>query len=161
MNEEAHERAARLIDVERVEGLTAAERGWLEGHLETCPTCRERAQATERAIRAVRSVSVEVLPSLVSATRQRMYLRGRELRGKQPRLRALWISCAFSWILGVMSAPLLWQATAWFGRRFDLSQAVWITLFALLWIVPATLVSAVLAWQRSRTIRTEDTEFLP
>jgi hypothetical protein len=62
----------------------------------------------------------------------------------------VWISCALSWVLGAVSAPLLWQALAWLGQRFDVSQAIRIAVFALCWIVPATVVGAVLVWQHSR-----------
>jgi anti-sigma factor RsiW len=149
MNPEAHERACRLIDARLVEGISASEREWLEGHLTECPTCESRASANARALQALRSNTVSIDPALVGTTQARVRWRARELRDNQARLRALWISCGLSWLLGAVTAPLLWEAIAWLGRRFDVSQAVWIAVFAMCWLAPATLVGAVIAWKHS------------
>lgn len=151
MREDDHERAHKLIDARHVEGLAASERTWLETHLEACPGCAARAQATERALGSLRVAVVHVNPSLVSSTQQRVRLRARELREHQARLRALWVSCALSWLLGVLTAPLLWWALEGLANRTDLPKAVWLVAFPLLWTVPAAAVGAVLVWRRART----------
>ena len=151
MNPQDHERARRLIDAWHVEGILAGEREWLDAHLAECAECRAQALTNERALQLLRSVTVRRDPALVRITQARARLRARQLRERQARLRALWVSCALSWVLGAVSAPLLWQALAWLGQRFDVSQAIWIALFALCWIVPATVVGTVLVWQHSRT----------
>jgi anti-sigma factor RsiW len=150
MNPQAHERARLLIDAWHVEGIQAQEREWLDAHLSECAECQARVLTNERALQLLRSVTVHRDPALVSLTRARVHLRARQLRERQARLRAVWISCALSWVLGAVSAPLLWQALAWLGQRFDVSQAIRIAVFALCWIVPATVVGAVLVWQHSR-----------
>jgi hypothetical protein len=40
---------------------------------------------------------------------------------------------------------------SWLEHRFEISHAIWITLVALCWIVPATVVGAVLVWQPSNS----------
>jgi anti-sigma factor RsiW len=149
MNAEVHERACRLIDASHVEGISATEREWLETHLAQCPACEVRARANERALRALRSNTVSVDPALVSTTQARVRWRASQLRDNDARLRALWISCALSWLLGAATAPLLWEAIAWLGRRLDVSQAVWVAVFVMCWIAPATLVGAIVAWKHS------------
>ena len=149
MKEENHWRAKQLIDVTQLEGLSAADRAWLDEHLQNCASCRELAQATARAIQSLRSVLVGVNPALVSKTQIRVHLRAQELREQQARMRTLWVSCALSWVLGAVSAPLLWQGFEWLGRRIALPEAIWITAFALWWLTPAVVVGTVLAWQRS------------
>jgi anti-sigma factor RsiW len=149
MNPEIHERACRLIDAWQVEGISAAEREWLEAHLAECPACQARSSANERTLRVLRSNSLIVDPALVSTTQARVRLRARELRENQVRMRALWISCGLSWLLGILTAPLLWEAIAWLGRRFEISQAIWVAAFAMCWIAPATLVGALVAWRHS------------
>ncbi len=149
MNPEVHERACRLIDAWHVEGISAVEHEWLEAHLTECAACQARARANERALQALRSNTVRVDPALVSTTQARVRWRARELRENQARLRALWISCGLSWLLGTLTAPLLWQAIAWLGRRFEISQAIWVAAFAFCWIAPATVVGAVVAWRHS------------
>jgi len=150
MNEDVHERARRLIDTLHVEGASATDREWLEAHLANCAQCQRRAHATEQALQALRSLSLMVDPALVSTAQARVRRRARELRENQARLRALWISCGLSWLLGTLTAPLLWQAMAWLGRHFELSAAIWITAFALLWIAPASVVGALMVWRQSR-----------
>lgn len=147
MNPEIHDRACHLIDAQIVEGITAPEREWLEAHLAECTTCQARSSANERALRVLRSNSVSVDPELVSTTQARVRWRSRQLRENQARLRALWISCGLSWLLGALTAPLLWQALAWLGKHFDVSPAVWITGFALCWLAPASVVGVVMAWK--------------
>jgi len=155
MNPQDHERARRLIDTRVVEGLSTPERQWLDAHLAECLECHALAHANESAVQVLRSHVVRVDPALVSQTQARVRLRARELRENHARLRALWISCTLSWLMGALTAPLLWQAIAWLGRRLDWSQAIWITLFGICWIAPATAVAAVLAWQQSRPADTE------
>ena len=43
MTADPHERAKRLIGVKQVERIVAADREWLDGHLETCAACSEFA----------------------------------------------------------------------------------------------------------------------
>ncbi len=155
MNPEVHERACRLIDVSHVEGISAAERAWLDEHLEECAACRARMRANERALQALRSNIVGVDPELVSITQTRVRLRARELRENQVRMRALWISCAFSWVLGVASAPLVWRAFQWVGLHARLPNLIWETAFVLWWLLPAGAVAVLLAWQR-RHVATQD-----
>jgi len=150
MNPEVHERACRLIDAWHVEGISAPERDWLDAHLAECAACGARLRANERALQAVRSNTVTVAPGLVSITQARVRWRSRQLRENQARLRALWISCGLSWLLGALTAPLLWQALAWLGSRFELSAAIWVTAFAICWVAPATVVAAIVAWRSSR-----------
>lgn len=161
MNPEIHERARRLIDAWRVEGISAAEREWLDAHLAECTACQARASANERALQALRSTTVAVDPALVSTTQARVRWRARELHENQVRLRALWISCALSWILGVASAPLVWRAFQWVGVHASLPKMIWMAAFALWWLVPAGVVAALLAWQRWRTANQESFTTLP
>jgi anti-sigma factor RsiW len=150
MREDIHERAIRLFDKMQVEGITAEERDWFELHLESCAQCRKQAHATERALRALRSAVPRFNLTLVHTTRMRAQIRARELLEKEARMRALWISCILSWVLGVVSAPLLWQGFEWIGHRLAMPKAVWITGFALSWVAPAVVVAALIVWRQAR-----------
>jgi hypothetical protein len=153
MNEDLHERATRLIAAERVEGLSADEQAWLSEHLAECASCAAHAQETERALRALRAVTIPVRPTLVSATQWRVRLRAHELREQESRMRGLWFSCALSWVLGVLSAPLLWWGFQWAGRYLALPDVAWQTAFALWWIMPAAASAALLAGLRARAAK--------
>jgi len=150
MNLEVHQRACHLIDAWHVEGISAAEREWLERHLAGCTACQARASALERSLQALRSNSVTIDPALVSITQARVRLRARELRENQVRMRAIWISCALSWVLGVASAPLVWRTFQWIGLHAALPKLIWQTAFALWWLLPASAAAVLFAWQHQR-----------
>lgn len=159
MTEDVHERARKLIDAWHVEGLPESDRAGLETHLAACPECAARAQATERALQSLRTLAPRLNPAIVAQARLRVRVRAQELREYHSRLHALWISCALSWILGALTAPLLWQGVQWIAERFALSTAASVTLFVLSWSVPAAAAAAVLVWWRSQTAT--ENGFLP
>jgi anti-sigma factor RsiW len=161
MNPEIHERACRLIDAWHVEGISAPEREWLDAHLVECPACRARASANERALQALRTNTLSVDPTLVSITQARVRLRVHELREDQVRIRALWISCALSWALGVASAPLVWRAFQWVGLHAHLPKMIWEAAFALWWLLPAGAVAVLIAWNQRRTANQDGYTTLP
>jgi hypothetical protein len=156
MTEDIHERAIQLIDKRQVEGLTAEERDWLEAHLESCALCRNQALETERALQALRSAVPRFDVTLVLRTQMRARMRAHELIENAARMRALWISCALSWVLGVVSAPLLWRGFEWVGHRLAISRAVWMTGFVVSWVAPAVVTAAVIAWRQAGRAVTSD-----
>ncbi len=149
MREENHERALELIDKMHLEGLTTAEREELETHLESCARCQEQKRQTELALRAFRAAAPRFDSSLVLRTQMQVRVRALEITENVARLRALWISCALSWVLGVVSAPLMWRGFEWIGHRLALSRVVWITGFALAWVAPAVVTAAIIAWRQA------------
>ncbi len=152
MSEGVHQRAERLISTSKVEGFSAADRDWLGAHLEGCTRCSERAAALEQVVTTLRSVSIPPRSEVVEATRRRVQAHAHELREHDARMRALWMSCALSWMLGAVSAPLLWHGLEWIGQRLALPQPVQVAAFVFWWIVPAVVVAAVLTWRRSGTL---------
>jgi len=151
---DVHARACRLLDAELAEGISAADREWLEAHLSDCPMCQSRAGANRRALQTLRSFTMRFDPALVSTTQVRVRWRARQLQDEHVRMRALWISCGLSWLSGALTAPLLWQAIAWLGRHFQVSEGIWIIAFAACWLAPATVAGALIAWRRSRASET-------
>ena len=152
MSEDVHQRAERLISASKVEGISAADREWLDTHLQSCGRCAQRAAALEQVVATLRSVSIPPRPTVVESTRRRVHARALELREHHSRMRALWMSCALSWMLGAVSAPLLWRGLEWVGQRMALPQPVQMVAFVFWWIVPAVLVAAALTWRRSRAL---------
>lgn len=150
-NEDRHERARQLIDRERVEGLSASERKWLEAHLGECEACAGWASSTDAAVRAVVTVSVAVPPGLAATTKLRVQQQAEELNQRRKRNLGLVIGCTLSWLVGVISAPLVWRICAWLGGEFHLPRVVWMLGFASWWLVPAAAAAGLLLWQRERT----------
>ena len=115
VSDDVHDRARRLIDRERVEGLPRADQRWLAEHLEACEACGGRAAQTESALRALKTLSVPVPGGLASSVQFIVRRRAEELRAQHRRNVALAIGCMLSWVFGVASAPLVWRICAWLG----------------------------------------------
>ena len=147
---ELHERARRLIDQERVEGLAPEERRWLEDHLAGCEACAGRAASAEAALRAFKSVSVALPPGLAASTNMQVREKAAELKQRRARNLALIAGCAVSWVAGVASAPLVWKLCAWIGGTLALPRIVWVAGFACWWLVPAASAGLVILWARAR-----------
>jgi len=156
MTEQVHERARRLLDAWAVEGITAAERAWLEAHLEGCPDCAARHKAIEQTVALLRAVPVDLPATVVERTRRQMRMRARELREHEARMRALWFSCALAWLIGVASAPLMWRGLDWLVQHGALPAPVQLLAFLLWWTVPGVVVAGVLTWHRSRASAEEE-----
>ncbi len=145
MSENIHERAARLIFRAQTESVAAADVKWLEAHLAACPACTERAAATQRAIQAVRSVSVRVAPELVEVTRLRVRRRAQQLQSRVVPGMWFWIISALSWAWIAVSTLYLWRGFGWMAHRIGIPSPFWQMGFALWWAIPALVLAALLS----------------
>jgi len=150
MSENVHQRALRLIAQARVEGIAEADSTWLRAHMDQCEFCTEHANQTDRALRSLRTASIQLPQGLASRTQFRVRLRAQELCEREPKRRALWFTCAMSWIFGVASAPYVWSLFQWFGQRTGVPKMVWEVGFGLWWTIPAFFAVAVLLMENSR-----------
>lgn len=151
MTQELHERAKGLIVTARVEGISPAEREWLEAHLQGCPNCAEYAGEMEHALRSLQQVSVRVDPALVARTRRAVHLRANELHGRQSQWFPLWMSCAISWVLGGITLPLVWRGIEWVGQYINLPSPIGIVILLIWWALPTLAVAAFVGAKRSPT----------
>jgi predicted anti-sigma-YlaC factor YlaD len=150
MSENVHQRALQLIAQARVEGIAEADGTWLRAHLDQCEFCTEHANQTDRALRSLRTAVIALPDGLASRTQFRVRLRAQELRQREPKRRALWFTCAVSWIFGVATAPYVWSLFQWFGQRTGVPKMVWEVGFGLWWTIPAFFAVAVLLMENSR-----------
>lgn len=144
MSAENHDRAARLIAQDRVEGLSAPQQEWLEGHLENCAECAQMAAATDLAIRSLRAVSVPLPADLANRAKLRVYLRCQDTPERKSVGWVMWTACGASWAAGIASAPYVWRGFEWLGHQTGLPPLVWKMGFALWWAVPALLAAGAL-----------------
>jgi hypothetical protein len=145
VTQELHERAQGLIAAARVEGISSADREWLDAHLQNCVSCSECANETEQAIRSLHLISVQIDPALVARTKRAVHLRAREIHGRHSQLWPLWMSCALSWVLGGITLPLVWRGIEWMGQYVNLPSPVGIFLLALWWALPTLGVAALIS----------------
>jgi hypothetical protein len=151
MNENLHQRAQRLLAESLVEGIAAPDQAWLAQHLRECADCAREAAATQEALQALRGVPVAVPRDLVARTQMRVRLRAQEAGESSRSNLLLWIITAASWLLGVLSAPLVWRGFAWFGGQFGVPRLALEMGFVLWWTVPALLAVAAVLYQRAVT----------
>jgi anti-sigma factor RsiW len=144
MSGDVHAKAGQLIAQERVEGISAAERSWLEQHLTECEGCAEQARATEEAIRALRGVAIPLPRTLASRAQMRVRLRAEQLQEYEPRWRMLWTACGISWAFGAVTAPYVWRGLEWVGHRMGMPKIIWELGFGLWWALPAIVVAMAL-----------------
>ena len=144
MNDLDHQRAERLMLEASVEALSPSDRGWLELHLAVCERCAGLAQSTTSTIEQLRGISVAVDPELVARTRLLVKFRTRELERGHSWLLPVWILCALSWVIGILTAPFVWRGFEWRGHRAGLPTLVWASGFVLWWAVPVLAVLLLL-----------------
>ena len=149
MTENLHQRAQQLIEQSLVEGLSGDEQSWLDAHLRDCAECAKKTESTRDLLRAFRTVPVAVPRDLAARTQLRVRLRAQESAQTSGTGALLWIITAASWLLGILSAPLVWRIFAWVGARFDLPKLVLEFGFLLWWTVPALIAVAVILHQRA------------
>src|SRR6266571_9330283 len=150
MNHARHARAEQLIAQERVEGISQAEREWLAAHLQECAPCTDLARQTDQALRSMRAAAIPFPIGLASRTQFRVRLRAQELREREPKRRALWLTCAVSWIFGIASAPYVWRLFEWFGQLTGMPKLVWELGFGLWWTIPVLFAAVVLLMENAR-----------
>ena len=145
-----HEKAKHLILAGRVEGISADDQSWLDSHMASCRPCLAFAESIQDSITGLRTARVPVNAAVIDQTRLRVRARAMEMQRHAEQLRALWMSCVLSWVLGVVSAPLLWMSLKWLDRYLSLPQEMTYVAFPLVWMVPAAFVGAVFVWRRAQ-----------
>lgn len=154
MTQDIHERARHLIAAARVEGISAADQGWLDSHLEDCAACARNAAETRHALEALRWMAVSADPGMVRATRLQVRMRARELDENRSRSLLLWASGVLTTAVGMVTLPLLWSGFAWLGQKMSLPNGVWQFGFLVAWLLPAVVIAPLL-WNRQRAARAE------
>lgn len=147
MNSDLHERARMLIALSGPEEVSSAERSWLASHLESCTSCREFAENSSEAVRALRAIPITASGSLVSATRARVRQRAQELQRHRERQRVIWVCCVAVTLCTAINTAILWRGFVWLGQYARLSAPVLGTGFALLCLMPA-IVTGILMLAR-------------
>lgn len=149
MSENVHHRAKQLFDELLVEGLSPADQVWLDAHLRDCAECSGEIARLQERLRAFRNVPVAMPQGLAARAQLRLRLREQESAQSSPTSALLWIMTAASWVLGILSAPLVWRVFAWVGGQLNLPKPVLEFGFVLWWMVPALIAVAVILHQRS------------
>jgi hypothetical protein len=149
MSETLHQRAQQLFAQSLVEGLPSADQTWLEAHLRDCSDCARQTASTRELLNALRRVPIAVPRDLAARTQLRVRLRAQQSVQPSTSGALLWIITATSWLLGILSAPLVWRVFAWAGTQLNLPKPVLEFGFVLWWTIPALIAVAVVLHQRA------------
>ncbi len=145
-----HGRAQNFFAKSLVEGISDADRAWLDQHLRDCPECAREILTTQNLLGALRSVAVTVPRDLAARTQLRVRLRAQAARpATQSNGIVLWLITGMSWLLGIFSAPLVWHGFAWVGDHFSIPKLALQMGFVLWWVVPALFAVGAILHQRS------------
>lgn len=144
MNADFHERAQMLIALSGADAVPGADQSWLAAHLESCASCRQFAEDSREAIRALRAVPIAAGASLVSTTQRRVRERAAELRRRRERLWAIWVCCSSVTLCTALSTAVLWRGFAWIGQQARLPAPLWEICFLLFCFMPPILASIFL-----------------
>jgi hypothetical protein len=149
MSENLHERAQRIFAQSLIEGVSAGDRTWFDAHLRECAACAQQTSSMQELLSALRSVPVSAPRDLAARTQLRVRLRAHEYAQASSSSALLWIITAASWLLGVLSAPLVWRGFTRIGEQLNLPKTVLELGFVLWWTVPALIAVAAVLHQRA------------
>jgi predicted anti-sigma-YlaC factor YlaD len=148
MTGNVHARAKQLLAKALIEGVGRSDEAWLKEHLSECTECSREAASTEGLVRGLRRVPIALPNDLVARTQMRVRLRSQEIAERSNSGFILWVLTAVSWLLGVLSAPLVWHGFAWLGEAVGVPKLILEMGFTLWWIVPALFAVAAVLHQR-------------
>ncbi len=147
LNNDAHERAQKLIVLAGPEAFSISDQTWLTAHLEACAPCRAFAENARETIHGLRAIPIAAGRSLVSTTQMRVRRRALELQRHRERLWLVSISCTVVTLCALLSAVALWRGFEWLGARAQLASSVWQVGFLVFCVMPA-LVAGILLLAR-------------
>jgi hypothetical protein len=149
MTDNPHVRAQEYFPKSLVEGISPADRTWLDQHLRDCPDCAREIVSTQDVLAALRNVPIAMPRDLVARTQLRVRLRAQEAAQISQSNFLLWVITGISWLLGIFSAPLVWRAFAWMGAHFSVPKLALEMAFVLWWIVPALFAVGAILHQKA------------
>ena len=158
MNSDSHEPARRMIALSGPEGVSGgrpspAEESWLAAHLDSCPPCRDFAENSREAVRALRGIPISAGASLVATTQLRVRQRALQLQRRQERLWVICVCCAAVTLCTAVTTVVLWRGFAWLGERWlsaqwmsqaQFSEPFWQVAFVVFSLMPAVLAGILL-----------------
>lgn len=149
MTDNPHVRAQEYFPKSLVEGISPADRTWLDQHLRDCPDCAREIVSTQDVLAALRNVPIAMPRDLVARTQLRVRLRAQEAAQTSQSNFLLWVITGISWLLGIFSAPLVWRGFAWMGAHFSVPKLALEMAFVLWWIVPALFAVGAILHQKA------------
>src|SRR6201996_7827772 len=96
---ENHEKARFLLHRSLVEGISLEDRHWLDAHIEQCAECRQYADLSARAVRALDWFAVDLDPAAALRVENVVRSRAEAMRSAEAHAKRLWIGTAVALLL--------------------------------------------------------------
>ncbi len=151
MIETLHTRAQQIFAQSLIEAISSDDRAWLDQHLRDCPDCAQEIRSTQDLLAALRGVPIAVPRDLAARTQLRLRMRTQQSAQTSQGGFLLWLIAGMSWLLGIISAPMVWRGFAWAGAHFSVPKLALEFAFVLWWTVPPLLAAAVILHQKALT----------
>ena len=149
MTNDLHIRAQKLIAQQHIESVSSDDARWLNAHLAECESCAAEQHRLRDSLSALRTMHLDLPSNLASRTQFRVRMRAEELREKEPARKLIWAVAAVSWVLGLVTAPLVWRGVEWLGNATGAPKLILQAGFVLWWSVPPLIA----AWAALREKR--------
>jgi len=145
---ESHEKARFLLDRSLVEGISRADRQWLDAHLDQCAECGRYADLSARAVRALDWFAIELDPTAALRVENVVRRRAEEMKSAEANARSLWIGTAVAIFLTFAGSAVAWRPLAWLAGQWNLPSGVWQTGFVAFWFLPSLLLAFLPLFRR-------------
>jgi predicted anti-sigma-YlaC factor YlaD len=151
MSVENHERAQMLLRAARIEGVTEADRTWLDEHLGACESCAHEATRLAASIASLKALNVTAPSDLVRRTALAIERRTEQRRLEHEPTIFLWLAAGVATLWAILTTPYVWAAFEWVGRLVHVRDLVWELAFFMWWFLPATFLAAAAGWRTARS----------
>src|SRR5260221_1786633 len=128
---------ARELTAVGGEGLSDAQRAWLQANRDECEGCRQYAEAVTGVVRSLRSLPLAADSRLVRATQMRVRFHASRLRETRERLWLVGLACLAVGLSATLTVPLLWRLFAWMGESAGVLRLGWQGGVSLFLVRPA------------------------
>jgi hypothetical protein len=153
---ENHEKARFLLDRSLVEGISPADRHWLDAHVGQCAECGRYSDLSARTVGALDWFAIELDPAAALRVENVIRSRAEGMRSAEAHAKKLWIGTAVAIFLTFTGSAVTWHASAGLASQWNLSSRVWQIVFATFWLLPSLLLALLPLFQR--TLLGEDSD---
>jgi anti-sigma factor RsiW len=146
-----HQQICGLLPDRFAGSLAPGDIEWMDSHLSACTDCNARFEEFRGTVQGVRREVGSVMAGapLVRRTQSGVRRAAIRMRKREERMAPLWIATAIAALWAVLSLPLIWEGTQWFGNHTSVPMFVWQSAAVVVWLMPTGIAVAMGIWTRT------------
>jgi predicted anti-sigma-YlaC factor YlaD len=129
---DAHEKAHAWIDRRLADEATDEENRLLDEHLAACAACRRSLERSQRALRGLGELAVEIDPGLTSRVQAAIARRAQDLERQQADRRTRILGFAVALLMTIAGSLAVWALTP-----RVLTPQTWTAGVVVFWMLPS------------------------